>query len=172
MIHRWERDLNTADVESICKYATCHLRGWVDNCKKLNQKAGSLVVEGLHSCGWDGHSHHDTALMKCLAHHVLLQNLPPVPAEHEEAQTRKRNGAQEEASSSKRHCHNTEPEANNGARPLAIDSVAGRWDVSYENQSARGSVDTTLDWDFSINLDLDWDQFIEDQITESMIAET
>jgi hypothetical protein len=28
--------------------------------------------------------------------------------------------------------------------------------------------DTLLDWDFDVNLSLDWDQFIEDQITEAL----
>lgn len=69
----------------------------MEDCKKLNQKAALLIIEALHSCGWDGYSHRDTALMKCLALHVHIGNLSSVPTEYEEAQSTKRKHAEEEA---------------------------------------------------------------------------
>lgn len=173
-ILRWERDLNTEDVESICKYATYHLRDWVKDCENLNEKAGFLITEGLRSCGWDGHSNRDTTLMKCLADSVNLGSLHSVPATQEEANSRKRKNSEEEALS-KRHCHDKVPILSDRTTSLPIEPSSGEQSVHSETRFGgshpelpQEGVNATLDWDCSIHLDLDWDQFIDDQIIESM----
>ncbi|KAJ5642582.1 hypothetical protein N7490_006582 [Penicillium lividum] len=170
----WERDLNTEDIESICKYAKYNLRDWVKDCEDLNGKAGFLITEALRSCGWDGHSNRDTTLMRCLANSVDLGSLPSVPTTQEEAESRKRKNPEEEALP-KRHCHDKVPILYDRTTSLPIESSSGeqsvpsepRFDGSHPELSQEG-VNATLDWDCSVHLDLDWDQFIEDQITESM----
>lgn len=73
------------------------------DCKKLNEKAVTLVIEGLRACGWDGRLYRDTTFMKCLAGYVNLESLLSVATRYDEALLRKRKYPDKEVSSKRYH---------------------------------------------------------------------
>lgn len=158
-------------MESLYKYVTCHLGNWVADCKKLNEKAVTLVIEGLRACGWDGRSHRDTTFMKCLAGYVDLDSLLSVSIRHVEALPRKRKYPDKEASSKRHHqdiFQNSTPDEHPTSPRVELNDRSGDQFGESQSQSPGTNFGMALDWDYSINLSLDWDQFIDDQITESM----
>lgn len=158
-------------MESLYKYVTCHLENWMADCKKLNEKAVTLVIEGLRACGWDGRSHRDTTFMKCLAGYVNLESLLSVATRYDEALPRKRKYPDKEASTKRHHqdiYHDSNSDAPHPTSRVELNNRSGDQFGESQSQSPGTNFGTTLDWDCSINLSLDWDQFIDDQIAESM----
>lgn len=79
----------------------------------------------------------------------------------EEVQSRKRKKDSPETTS-KRHCHNSYTEFNDDNMAHAGSKTTGS--AEDGNDTERQFGDTSVDWDFHVNLNLVWDQFIADQI--------
>lgn len=149
---RWERTLKTNEVDFICNYAEAHLRDWIHDSRSLDEKAASLIMRALRGCGWDGQSHYDTPFMSHLAAYVKASNSA------EDSQSKKRKEDHPETTS-KRHRHDGHAKFNNHNMAHA--------ELGTAELVEDGTDDASLDWDFDVNLNLDWDRFIEDQITEA-----
>lgn len=145
--------MKTDEVDLICEYAANNLEDWLAHSKQLNEKAANLIVRGLRACGWNGLSHCDTTFMTHLAKYLEGSD----PKVSGEAQPRKRKPSYIGGTSKRHHGHMTAPD-------LETPRAADDGNAFCEDQLN----DTLLDWDFDINLSLDWDQFIEDQITEAV----
>lgn len=158
----WERQLKSDEVDLICKYAENNLEDWVSHSKKLDEKAASLIVRGLQACGWDGLSHRDTTFMAHLGKYLE-------GSDHEtpeKAKSRKRKSSCTAATPKRQHHARYQIFTDNHMAAPDPETAAGTDDGNADCEDRLD--DTLLDWDFDINLSLDWDQFIEDQITEAV----